>query len=53
MTRRHFEAIAKAIRESQAKELDKKIIARELAMVFAEMNPRFDFSRFFEACSKP
>lgn len=46
MTRKHYEAIAKAIREST-----EPIALVELLMdIFEHDNPRFDRQRFLEAC---
>jgi hypothetical protein len=51
MTRKHFEAIASAIRELQhGDSIDIDKLARDIADVCAESNSRFDYSRFLRAC---
>lgn len=60
MTRRHFEAIARAIRENtthvdleiatDGEILLKDKIVSVLSDLFQEENPRFDSYRFKEAC---
>jgi hypothetical protein len=47
-TKKHFEAIAKLIKESNAE--TKYGVAQDLAELFSEDNPRFDGARFFKAC---
>lgn len=55
MTRKHFEAVAAVLRAScsvqdvQVRE-EAHGIARDLATVFAGLNPRFDRARFLAAC---
>lgn len=54
MTRKHFEALAGALREVRAREdADKhtlELVSRALADVLAGTNPRFDRGRFVAAC---
>ena len=63
MTKRDFQAIARAIHESEISQLricdenQKNIVlechsgtASRIANVLAESNPRFDRARFIEAC---
>lgn len=56
MQRRHYELIARIIREEQASSKSQlakaaiKNIARSFAEELASDNPNFDRSRFFEAC---
>ena len=45
MTKKDFIAVAEIIREHGNAQ-----IARELASVFQQKNPRFDSQRFLEAC---
>ena len=45
MTKKDFIAVAEIIREHGNAQ-----IARELAKVFKQQNPRFDTVRFLEAC---
>ena len=47
-SKRHFEAIAKLIKETDAS--SKYQLAQELGDLFAEDNERFDVKRFFTAC---
>ena len=53
MTKKHFEAIAKAIKEEQTavavREDVRRAIANKLADVFKQDNPRFDRDRFMKA----
>jgi hypothetical protein len=46
MSRRHFRALAEALKDSGASYQTVAAIAR----VCANENPRFDSSKFFEAC---
>jgi len=50
MTRRHFRAVADALRASDANPDAVRDIALALADVFAADNPRFDSERFLTAC---
>lgn len=56
MTKKHFEAVASAIRaeyeDTYGEPAEEAIrsIARKLADVFASENPRFDRARFLAAC---
>lgn len=59
MSKRHFEAVARVLRDaleheqfadSRAGARVAESIARELADVFADENPRFDRARFLRAC---
>lgn len=47
-TKRHFEAIAKLIKQSDAD--SKTVIAQDMAKLFKEDNPRFNTDRFYKAC---
>jgi hypothetical protein len=49
MSRKHFEAIAKAIKEITNAD-ERKRAAEILASVCAASNPRFNRSRFLNAC---
>jgi len=46
MTKKHFEIIAKILREHD----DKASIVNALAFEFAKINPNFDAERFVKAC---
>ena len=48
MTKKHFEAIAKILREHN----DKASVINALAFEFAKFNPNFDAARFVAACIK-
>lgn len=50
MTRKHFKAVADAIRGTKLDAESRSALARQLAHVFATLNPRFDRARFLEAC---
>lgn len=47
-TKQHFEALAKLIKNSDAK--SKYKIAQDLTKLFSEDNPRFESKRFLKAC---
>ena len=47
-TKRHFEVLAKLIKESDAK--TKFELAHDLAKLFQEDNDRFNVSKFYKAC---
>ena len=47
-SKQHFEALAKLIRESDAK--TKYELAQDMAKLFSEDNERFSFKRFAKAC---
>jgi len=49
MSRKHFEAIAEAIRSIESIEA-RRIAAEKLAAVCAGQNSRFNYSRFMKAC---
>ena len=46
MTKKHFEAIAKILREHN----DKASIINALAFEFSKANPNFDATKFIKAC---
>jgi hypothetical protein len=50
MTRKHFVAIAKAIRDSITSRVDREVVARALVPALLESNPRFNAERFVDAC---
>jgi len=50
MTRKHFKAIAEAISRIKD-EGDRCDVAYRIARVCATSNPRFNFSKFMEACN--
>lgn len=47
-TKRHFEALAKLIKESDA--ITKYELAQDMAKLFQKDNERFQVGRFFKAC---
>lgn len=47
-TKKHFEALAKLIKESDAN--SKYQIAQDMAKLFSEDNDRFNVSKFYKAC---
>lgn len=50
MTKKHFEAIAKALREIDTIKRDAKIVlANMLSEEFEKLNPRFNRQRFIDA----
>lgn len=46
MTKKHFEIVAKVLREHD----DKASIINALALEFAKLNPNFDATKFINAC---
>jgi hypothetical protein len=59
MTRKHFEVIARLIAEAKAESRDGwtpsevlDALAGDLAIVFKDLNPRFDTVRFIEATKR-
>lgn len=50
MSKRHYEAFARLVRESDADVFAKVFAARIFARIAAEDNPRFDRERFYRAC---
>lgn len=50
MTKRHFEAIAGAVRSAPIDEESRLVIASELAGVLVQFNDRFEAGRFIRAC---
>jgi hypothetical protein len=57
MTKKHFEALAAALRQSQidfkgkfAEQVGSEDAARRIADVCARFNPNFDRARFLKAC---
>jgi hypothetical protein len=60
MTRKHFEVIARLIAEAKAEADNGKwtasealdTLAGDLAIVFKDLNPRFDTVRFIEATKR-
>jgi hypothetical protein len=49
MTRKHFIAIAEAIRSSIHGKSEREAVARALAPAFRKANPRFNTDRFIAA----
>lgn len=53
MTRKHFESIAKIVRDSSTDPINRYDLAKAMARFCATQNTRFDHARFFEACGVP
>ena len=55
MTRKHYIAISKAIRQSKTSysrnKIDKDMLVNELCIIFARDNNLFSRSRFVDACN--
>lgn len=49
MTKKHFEAFAAAIKDSETGELWRDDMARLVIQVAQQFNPRFDANRFLKA----
>jgi hypothetical protein len=49
MTRKHFIAIAEAIRENIPNKAEREAVARALAPAFLAVNPKFSTDRFIAA----
>lgn len=52
MTKKDYESLAAAIRESEATNEAKLPVIREIASRLASENPRFNEARFIAACTK-
>lgn len=50
MTRKDYNAIAGAIRNTKMDDATRDQLAYNMACAVREFNPRFDFQRFIEAC---
>ena len=50
MQKRHFEAFARLVRESDADIASRRLAAYLFARIAADDNPRFDAERFYRAC---
>lgn len=50
MTRKHFVALAQAIRDSIISRIEREAVARALVPALRETNPKFDPERFIDAC---
>lgn len=50
MTKKHFEAIAEAIRETNLAHGDRMMLAHRIAYTLARFNPNFQRERFIRAC---
>ncbi len=56
MTKKHFEAIAKILRNNLTDSVGQTntqviSVAMDLGRYFEEVNPRFDRQKFFDACN--
>ncbi len=51
MTRKHFEAIAEAIRNNIGNKTEREAIARALIPAMLQANAHFNSNRFIAACS--
>ena len=52
LSRKHYVAIASKVASKVHNYETRQALASELAVIFAEDNPRFDVARFTEACNK-
>ena len=52
LTRKHFEAIAKAVRESDLGYTNAQAVGSKIAYTLREFNPNFDEERFVQACTE-
>lgn len=50
MTRRHFKAIAQAIRDTKLSKRARRELVIGLCLELSAFNPRFNWERFTEAC---
>ncbi|MGC2458488.1 MAG: hypothetical protein WA435_10895 [Gallionellaceae bacterium] len=50
MTRKHFIAIAEAIRTRISSKAEREAVARALVPALRATNPKFDTERFIDAC---
>ena len=50
MTRKHFIAIAEAIRNSITSRAEREAVARALVPALTQANPNFNTERFIDAC---
>lgn len=53
MTKQHFEAFAREIRDSNRSEAERAAMAWLVVRVARAFNPRFDTGRFFRAAGLP
>ena len=52
LSRKHYVAFASKVASKVHNYETRQALASELAVIFAEDNPRFDVARFTEACNK-
>lgn len=50
MTKRHFEAAARIVRDTLCTDDERRVMAMAFEALFREFNPRFDVVRFHKAC---
>ena len=53
LSRKHYVAIASKVASKVHNYETRQALASELAVIFAEDNPRFDAEKFIEACCDP
>lgn len=51
MTKKHFKLIATVIANLDKNNFDKEYLIDMLGTIFREINPRFDYTRWVDACN--
>lgn len=51
MTKKHFKVIAEIIRLAHfEKPMDKSMFIKNISIICEQLNPRFDYQKFYDAC---